>query len=185
MKKKLYNLIISFLYPILDFMAITLAILSSYCLYRFLNIGKHVYYEKVNIITLSLIMAFVAVIIMVILRAYKNISSVLNVEEIKNAIKGISITFMLFVVVAIFVRWTPLRYILVFSYIISLLLVVAERTALYHILPLSALLRGIHRRVLIYGAGELGQVLYRSIIDSPKLGIVPVGFIDDTQIDKA
>jgi exopolysaccharide biosynthesis polyprenyl glycosylphosphotransferase len=41
------------------------------------------------------------------------------------------------------------------------------------------LLRGFHKRVLIYGAGELGQALYRSIVNSPKLGITPVGFVDD------
>jgi exopolysaccharide biosynthesis polyprenyl glycosylphosphotransferase len=45
-------------------------------------------------------------------------------------------------------------------------------------------LRHFNKRVLIYGAGELGQALYRSIVNSPKLGIVPVGFIDDDQKKK-
>jgi len=31
----------------------------------------------------------------------------------------------------------------------------------------------------IYGAGELGQALFRAISNSPRLGILPVGFIDD------
>lgn len=179
MKKKLFNLIISFLYPASDFIAVTLAILSSYNLYRLLGIGKQVYYEKMDTIALSLITALTTLIIMLIIGAYKKTSSVLNVEEIKNAVKGVTLMFILFAVATIFIKWTPSRYILVFSYIISLLLVVAERTALYHILPLSNLLKGFYKRVLIYGAGELGQTLYRSIINSPKLGIVPVGFIDD------
>lgn len=179
MKSKIYNLIIFFLYPTFDFIAVTLAILSAYSLYRFLGIGKQVYYERGDIIILSLLTALVTVNIMIILRAYKKASSVLNAEEIKNAVKGISIVFVLFAITTIFIKWAPSRYILVFSYIISLLLVVAEKTALYHILPLSNLLREFYKRVLIYGAGELGQALYRSIINSPKLGIVPMGFIDD------
>ena len=179
MKKKLFNLIISSLYPASDFIAVTLAILSSYNLYRLLGIGKQVYYEKTNIIALSLITALATVIIMLILRAYKKASSVLNVEEIKNAVKGVTLTFILFAVVVIFLKLAPSRYVLIFSYIFSLLFVVIERSALYHILPLSTLLRGFHKRILIYGAGELGQALYRSIINSPKLGIIPVGFVDD------
>jgi len=179
MKTQIYKLLILFLYPTLDFIALTLAILSAYSLYRFLGIGKQAYYAKVDIIAISLLTAFVTVIIMVILRAYKRVSSVLNAEEIKNVVKGISITFMLFAVVVVFIKWTPSRYVLLFSYILSLLFVVAERTILYHTLPSFSLLRSLHKRVLIYGAGELGQALYRSIVNSPKLGIIPVGFVDD------
>lgn len=179
MKKKLFNLIISSLYPVSDFIAVTLAILSSYNLYSLLGIGKQVYYEKMDVITLSLITALATVIIMLILGAYKKISSVLNVEEIKNAVKAITLMFILFAVVAVFIKWAPSRYVLGFSYIMSLIFVVAERTILYHILPSSSLLRSLCKKVLIYGAGELGQALYRSIVNSPKLGIVPVGFIDD------
>ena len=35
------------------------------------------------------------------------------------------------------------------------------------------------KKVLIYGAGDMGIALYRSLVNSPKLGIVPVGFVDD------
>ena len=179
MKKNVYNLIIFFLYPAFDFIAVSLAILSSYKLYRALRIGKQVQYAQPDIITISLLVAFATVIIMLIIGGYKKVSSILNAEEIKNAVKGASVTFMLFAVIAIFVKWAPSRYVLVSSYIMSLLFIVAERTILYHILPSSTLLKGLYKRVLIYGAGELGQALYRSIVNSPKLGIVPVGFIDD------
>jgi exopolysaccharide biosynthesis polyprenyl glycosylphosphotransferase len=179
MKKKVYNLIIFFLYPAFDFMAVSLAILSSYKLYRVLRIGKQVQYAQPDIIAISLLIAFATVVIMLMLGAYKKISSVLNAEEIKNAVKGTSITFMLFAVVAVFVKWAPSRYVLFSSFIMSLLFIVAERTVLYHILPSFTWLKGLYKRVLIYGAGELGQALYRSITNSPKLGIIPVGFIDD------
>lgn len=35
------------------------------------------------------------------------------------------------------------------------------------------------RRVLIYGAGDKGEFALREIVNNPKLGLTPVGFIDD------
>ena len=32
---------------------------------------------------------------------------------------------------------------------------------------------------MIYGAGELGSVLFREICNSPRMGLLPIGFIDD------
>ena len=179
MKKKIYNSIILVLYPAIDFIAVVLAIAFSYKLYRILGIGKEVYYPKADVILIGLFASFIAVMLLLGFGAYKKESSILNVEEIKNVVKGVTVTFMVFTVMVVFVKLAPSRYVLVFSYIISLVFVVAERTALYHILRLPTSLRVFNRRILIYGAGELGQALYRSIVNSPKLGIVPVGFIDD------
>ena len=54
-----------------------------------------------------------------------------------------------------------------------------ERSVLYHILPLTRADRGWKKRILIYGAGELGAALFRAIANSPRSGVLPVGFIDD------
>jgi UDP-GlcNAc:undecaprenyl-phosphate GlcNAc-1-phosphate transferase len=35
------------------------------------------------------------------------------------------------------------------------------------------------RRVLIYGAGDKGEFALREILNNQKLGLTPVGFIDD------
>jgi len=113
--------------------------------------------------------------------AYKKESSVLNMEEIKNVIRGITAAFLLFTIIIVFVKLAPSRYVLLFSYIISLIFILSERTALYHLLISTFPLKYLNEKVLIYGAGELGQALYRSFVNSPKLGIVPVGFIDDNQ----
>jgi FlaA1/EpsC-like NDP-sugar epimerase len=70
---------------------------------------------------------------------------------------------------------------MVFAYAFSLLALVIERTIFYHIFSFTDLFRSFGKKVLIYGAGELGVALYRSLVNSPKLGIVPVGFIDDNR----
>ena len=118
-------------------------------------------------------------IVLLGLGGYKKKSSVLNVGEIKTVIEGLTITFMLFAVILVFTRFSLSRYVLFFSYIFSLIFILTEKFLLYHILSSSALLKDFNKRIIIYGAGELGQTLYRSIVSSPKMGIVPVGFIDD------
>ncbi len=95
MKRKIYHLITSFLYPAVDFIAVALAILFSYKLYHILGIGKQVYYERPEIFIVSLFASFITVIVLLGLGGYKKKSSVLNVEEIKTVIEGLTITFML------------------------------------------------------------------------------------------
>ena len=55
----------------------------------------------------------------------------------------------------VFIRIQLSRYVLAFSYIGSLSLVVITRSILYHFLPLAKAARGWNRRILTYGAGEL------------------------------
>ena len=101
MKKALHNLIF-LIYPVIDFILLVFAILFSYKLYWMTGIGKHVYYEQVHTIPASMVFASITVIIMQIFGVYKNESSLLNMEEIKNVIKGISLSFLLLGVILVF-----------------------------------------------------------------------------------
>lgn len=179
MKNRLFDLSISFLYPLIDFIIVSFSILASYKIYRVLEIGRYVFYFKMDIIPASFIIASVAVIIMTFVGAYTRESSLLNVEEIKNSVKGLTVSFLFIMVVLVFGKVALSRYVLLFSYIISIIFVTFGKSLLYHILPNIKSVKGLSRRILIYGCGELGQNLFRAIENSPKLGIVPVGFIDD------
>lgn len=184
MKKKINFVVTNSLYFIFDFITISLSILSSYYLYRFLRIGKQVYYAPNEIIPISFLIAFASILILFAFGAYKIESSLLNVQEIKKVIKGITFSFMVFSVIVVIIKMSPSRYVLILSYIISLIFLVSERSLLYHLLPLFPLSRNTQRKVLIYGAGELGKALYQYIVNSPKLGIRPLGFIDDDKSKK-
>jgi putative colanic acid biosynthesis UDP-glucose lipid carrier transferase len=178
MKRTFYKLIF-LVYPIVDFAMLAFSIMFSYKLYWMMDIGKHVYYEKVRIIPISLIFALITVIIMQIFKVYKNESSLLNMEEIKNVVKGISLSFLLLGAILVFGQINISRYTLLFSYIFSLVFVVAEKMVFYHVSPFTKFLKGFNKKVLIYGAGELGRALFREIANSPKIRINPIGFIDD------
>lgn len=88
MGRKAFNMFFSFLYPMADFLTITFAILLSYKVYRILGIGQYVYYGKIYTIPMSLMASLAAVIVLFVFGAYKRESSLLNVEEIKNVVKG-------------------------------------------------------------------------------------------------
>ena len=163
----------------IDFATIAFSIMASYKIYRVLELGKQVFYPKLGIIPLSLLLSLIVVFILFLLGAYKNESSLLNVSEIKSVVKGISLGFLLLAALLVFTRIQLSRYVLAFSYIGALLLVVIARSVLYHFLPLAKGARGWNRRILIYGAGELGAALFRAIANSPRLGVLPIGFIDD------
>ena len=177
--KNYYSVMLAVMYPLIDFLTISVSIMTAYKIYRLLEIGLHVYYEKRQFAVVSLFAAFVTVLLMQGFGVYRKESSLLNTEEIKNVIKASTTSFLLFSVVLVFGKYSPSRYVLVFSFMIGTVLLVVEKTLLYHLHASLWVGNGYNRRIFIYGAGELGQTLYRVIINSPKMGIVPVGFIDD------
>jgi len=179
MMKNSLQFFLSFIYPSIDFIVIALSIMISYEAYRLLGIGQGVIYEKIEIVPISLLIAFVAIIVMNNFGTYKRGSSVLNAKEIQNTIKGATIAYLIVMMGLVFGRFNLSRYVIGFSYFISLGLLVIEKTVFYHLYPLSTILRRIHKRILIYGAGGLGQAICRELINSPKLNLVPVGFVDD------
>ena len=179
MKARISKLSLILIYPAIDFIVISFTIMFSYKFYRILEIGRYVYYGKAAIIPYSFLAGLITVIVMHFFGVYKRTSSLLNMEEMKNAISGISFGFLLLMFIMVFWQINLSRYVLIFSYIFSLFLVVIEKTFFYHVFPLANHMKGLHKKVVIYGAGELGKALYREIANSPKLGLIPVGFIDD------
>jgi len=181
MKKKIFRFTSTSIYIFIDFAVVSFSIMAAYKLYRLSGIGQSVIYQKIEIVPVSLLIAFITVLILHSFGTYKKESSVLNVEEIKNVIKGTTTTFILSAIILVLANIDLSRYVIVFSYISSTILLVIEKTFFYHSPSLVSgdTFKKFHKRILIYGAGELGQALYRELANSPKLNIVPVGFIDD------
>jgi len=179
MKRGLFAVGSQTFYMLVDFAVISVCIMGSYKVYRLLEIGKELYYPKYGIVPVSLVVAAGSVGILYLMQAYRRQSSLLNMEEIKAVFKGVSLSFLLLALILMLGRIQLSRYVLSFSYIFCLLAVVVERSILYHVMPTLRHIRGFRKKVLIYGAGELGSALFREICNSPRLGKVVVGFVDD------
>lgn len=167
------------LFPLLDLLIVAFAIMFSYKIYRVMGIGYNVYYAKLDIVPFSFLCAFVTVLVMYGTGVYKSESSLLNVEEIKNVLKGVTLSFFVINALLFFGKIWVSRYVLAFSYIFSMVFIVIEKMVFYHMLPSMRPIQGLHKKILIYGAGELGQAVFKEIANSPKFRIIPVGFIDD------
>lgn len=179
MKKKFYNTLFLLYLPVCDFFLILISVYFSYELYLFLDIGKNLYYAGISVFQTGTAVSFLTVLVMKTVGVYKTESGILHAEEMKNVIKGISIGLLLTGFVLVFADIRISRYILAFSYGFSLLSVIAGKAFFYRMLSFMGPVSGFHKRILIYGAGELGRALFREIANSPRLGILPVGFIDD------
>lgn len=169
----------SLYYQLMDGIVIFVAILFSYKTYRYLNIGKNVFYENINIISLGFIFSLFCIFIFSIVGVYGKESGILDSKEIRNTIKGVTISFLLLTLLFYFGQFQLSRYVILFSYLTSTIFLVAEKLLIYNYTPFKSLFHTNQKRILIYGAGEIGTCLFRSITNSPRLNITPIGFIDD------
>ena len=154
-------------------------IIIAYLLYRLLSIGKEVSYVTSDLTFAAMIVSGVIVFTLIITKAYDDESSFLNMREIERVIKGVTLGFLLVGMILVLGRLLISRYVFVFSYFLTIIALTAIKMIYFHLLSGKLCKKWFHKRVLIYGTDNVGQELYRALINSPKLRINPVGFIDD------
>ncbi len=86
-----------------------------------------------------------------------------------------------FALIALWLRFGALsRGALIFDFVLFAALVIASRVSFR---MLRVMLAGRNdenaRRVLLWGAGDAGEIMVRQLLESPEIGFVPVGFVDD------
>lgn len=130
----------------------------------------------------AILFALVFISILVHERAYRPDNSLLRMRETETVLRVTAKAF-LFAGVLIFVSKTAcsLRVVALAACTVPLL-VIAEKQLLYDAI------RWLHsrgygvRRVVIYGAGTTGQRLFSVLARSPKMGLSPVCFVDDSPL---
>jgi exopolysaccharide biosynthesis polyprenyl glycosylphosphotransferase len=182
MGKIFFRMTLTGFYIFLDCVCIFFSVLVAYGTYHFFNLGKEVTYEFSALIPFSLALALVGCVILFIFGAYRRESGILNVIEVRNVILGILTCFAITNAFFFAVQFAPSRYIMVFSFLFMLITLPLARSIAYKVL-VQRLPKVFQSRILIYGAGNLGQRLYREIHNSPRLLIKVCGLIDD-DLDK-
>jgi exopolysaccharide biosynthesis polyprenyl glycosylphosphotransferase len=111
---------------------------------------------------------------------YQRRGSVLNLWELRTALKGMLIVSALFVA-AIFMygKSEYSRMVVSGTMVLSTLLVVVFRRIAAAFVQRGQLSGRTGTRVLIYGCGGTGRMLMKKIVESPQLGCRVVGFLDD------
>jgi exopolysaccharide biosynthesis polyprenyl glycosylphosphotransferase len=198
---------------ILDYFTVFVAFYGGYFIYRYLylymDIGVGIQPYKLYR-NLAIGSGFLFIIIFERFGLYSRNFGVLNVEEIKRILQSLLIGSLILFSISFLFRpimdtagvdfgVPPIssgktrmleqgqllysRLILMYSLILLLILINMQRHVVNRIL-LRMHLRGPGlNRVLIYGAGEVGKLLARQLFENPRIGLKPVGFVDD-DIDK-
>ena len=177
--KTLYAAFVQFILPLVDLILLLASGLAAYGLYHLLGLGQQALYPLEDVIRTVAMVGLGTLLIFIILGVYDRDSGLLNVEEIQKTAKGLCWSFLGSALVLVLINVQIPRYVFVLFYLIATLVLVCEKLLLYHLLPLSRAIPGMTRRVIIYGAGEAGQTLFHAMVSSPKLGLLPVGFVDD------
>ena len=112
---------------------------------------------------------------------YKERASILNLQEMADALKGIALASALFLVVVFLGQVTPFsRFVAFVGFFFSMMFVLLQRRLF------SAFARGLglsgrvgRRTVLIYGSGETGRLLMKKLVQAPHKACSVIGFLDD------
>jgi exopolysaccharide biosynthesis polyprenyl glycosylphosphotransferase len=113
---------------------------------------------------------------------YEQRHSLLNIEEYRNILRGWALTLLLSVLaVASIERSFQSRGIFLLVWFLLLATLVVLRFGVYRTGLFLRQLGWWDRRILIYGAGQSGKSLLRTIQRSPKTGLDVAGFVDDDE----
>ena len=165
----------------LDFLAVLAALSIAYKGYRLLGLGVHVYYPRSQYLLTASAVAAGFVLLMERYELYRPDSSLLHIRETEAVLRGAGLSMAVFFISAYALfRFNPSRWIIALAFVLVVALVLAQRVISYGILR-RLHLRGYGvDRVLIAGASQAGTQVFRKLAQSPRAGLIPVAFVDDT-----
>jgi len=162
-----------------DIVSIAFAMFCGYWFYHLIDIGA-----GPQPLDLYLELTIGAVIVMLVIfqlsGLYEPELSILNIAEVRKIFKATLIGLLVFFFLTFYMKNISYsRLIITFSAVFLFAIMSFERLILYKIQKkLHARGFGV-KRAIIYGAGEVGRLLLKRLMQSPGLGYLPVGFMDD------
>src|SRR3984893_11475388 len=163
-----------------DFVTVIGAVMSGYALYYFLGLGKQVYYPRSVVLGVSATFAAMVVLMLDRVGAYSRGTSLLRVRETEHVLR-VSMQALGFILgVSFFTNFLFSRWLLVIALgLVPFFLFLQKHLVYVLVQHLHARGYGIER-VLIYGSGSPRRPVYSVLRRSPKLGLEPVAFVDDS-----
>ena len=164
----------------LDFLCVLVALITDYATYHLLGLGIGVSYSLDLYLFSATAVAVGFVLWMERYELYRPGSSLLHIRETEAILRGACLsTAVFFIAGYVFLTFRPSRWVLALGFAFVLVLVIGQRVIYY------AILRRLHLRgygvdrVLIYGASEARVQVFRKLAQSPRAGLLPLGFVDD------
>jgi exopolysaccharide biosynthesis polyprenyl glycosylphosphotransferase len=164
-----------------DLITVTISVLASYWIYGVINVGQKPHYEPRDLVIGAIIFALLFVFLLDRDGTYSPATSLLGIRETERVMRASLYGFS----VALCISFTsahllPLGILGCIAALVSISLV-CEKQMIFHVV------RNLHshgygtQRVVIYGAGNTGRRVFSALARSPKLGLKPLGIVDDSK----
>ena len=125
------------------------------------------------------VISLLTTLILGLMGLYTKQLSMLNIDEMRKLFRSVLLIAILFFVISFYFR-IPFSRMVITVWLLCILFSLIVEKMIFFKLHQYFHVKGLNiRRVLIYGAGEIGRKLYKRICSFPKLGYQAVGFIDD------
>ncbi len=175
-----FEFVVSVLERGADLIAITLAASLAYWVYTLLQVGTRTHYSTSIVIAVGFLFAVTFVGLLDHEGGYELANSLLRIRETERVLRVATQTFAIAFCVTFFFPHCVSRWVVALATVFVPLLLVAEKQLFVGFVRyLHARGYGI-QRVLVYGAGSTGRRVFSALVSSPKMGLDPVGFVDDS-----
>jgi exopolysaccharide biosynthesis polyprenyl glycosylphosphotransferase len=164
---------------IADWLTVVIAVNGGYAAYHLLHLGKHAHYQLHEVAWVSCAVGLLYVVLLDRDGAYRSGSSLLRIKETERTLRVSMQAFLLILPITFFGGYLFSRWVFVIAMLSVPLLQAIEKQVLFVTVgKLRERNVGV-QKVLIYGAGATGRRVLSALLRSPKLGLKPIGLIDD------
>jgi exopolysaccharide biosynthesis polyprenyl glycosylphosphotransferase len=162
-----------------DYITAAFGLFLAYCLYRFLELGKHIYYRPDIALIAAVSFGALFVIMLYLQGGYSDANGLLRVRETERVLRASFFDFGLLFAAVFFTGELISRWLILIAFFLVPLLVIVEKQICFLMIRVLHF-RGLGvQKVLIYGAGYTGRRVFSTLASSPKLGFDPVALVDD------
>lgn len=171
--------IVTLIELIADFLTCFWAVNGAYLIYHMLRIGKQVEYPERDVAAVGVIAGLSVVLLLHKDGAYRGGTSLLRIRETERAIRVPTESLMLLVPIGFLFSIHMSRAVFLLALLLTPFLLILQKQAVFSLVQLFHACGYGTNRVVIYGAGDSGRRVLSSLMQSPKLGLLPVAVIDD------
>jgi exopolysaccharide biosynthesis polyprenyl glycosylphosphotransferase len=177
--RPLFGKLITYAQVLVDFITVFCTYIGSYLFYTEVLKG-HAPQSFQDFIWISLGISLLYIIILERNGLYFREISLLNIKEMRGVFKTGIFAAAIILSASFYIRFTSLSRIMFTTAMISAPILLYIERMIFYKLHILFHLKGISQtKVFIYGAGNIGTQLAKRLFESPTLGMLPVGFLDD------
>lgn len=178
-ESKTYSKLITWTQLVADFVTVLVCFLGSYLLYT-KALEKISPQTIMEYLWFSIVAALIYLAALERMKLYRREVSLLNIKELQGIFRVGLYSALLILSASFYFRSVNFSRIMLTTALVSTpILLYIQRQFFYHLHLVFHQKGWAQKRVLIYGAGNIGSHLARRLFESPTLGLYPVGFLDD------